>query len=353
MPDYYIMINNILKVERYEKIGIVIMMIYMNTIAMTLGVLSNWKRKRPISSYLPRTNILIQIVILISVFLISILFYQQDKGERAGYTPIYEYSIVLFIVGLYFSGKQRSFFSRLLILFMAYYLIRDFVGGNRVTGVQLIFIFLFMKYELKISSLVKIFILMVFSVIFLTVIAIYRTSFDAGSFNLLAVWNILLMGGFTNDTAVVAYHTSITFIAISDLYSVTSRLGSLWDFIRSQFSIGSAGPSLTEIAGRTYTHYNGGIFPYHFYYYLGWAGVVVAGVITSLYLRLIASNPTQGASRIVAVYISATVPRWYLYNPTAFFKGAIITLLVYHGFLLLEDATQLLKNKRRKIENPG
>ena len=97
---------------------------------------------------------------------------------------------------------------------------------------------------------------------------------------------------FTSDTAVFAYYCSATFVDISDMYSVAFKLTHFsYSIVFDAFGgegIALLFPgtpnymfSLQELSSLYYTHWNGGITPFYFLFWLGPFGVVLVGALTA------------------------------------------------------------------------
>ena len=92
-------------------------------------------------------NDVIVFFIIILLCLILIFSYSRPEANERGETsPLYEYSIIFFIIGYYYaSNKYKKVLSVLLFVFV----LQNFVFGGRVTGVQLLIVWFLINYAYK------------------------------------------------------------------------------------------------------------------------------------------------------------------------------------------------------------
>jgi hypothetical protein len=150
---------------------------------------------------------------------------------------------------------------------------------------------------------------------------------------------------FAFSTAYFAYFASLTFIAVKPIYPLIERIFQFKDFLVSQFVLGTVGESLDAISLRHYYHAHGGVLPIYLYYYLGWLGVSISGIVVGLYLRFMSltKHKKSELKNIVAIYITSTVPRWYLYSPNQLIRGVMIMSLMYLAYSFIYSITQKRK----------
>src|SRR5699024_4275266 len=77
---------------------------------------------------------------------------------------------------------------------------------------------------------------------------------------------------FTSDTAYAAYYSSLTFLKVEDFITRSMRIDMFKKFLLSIILGGSKveNSSLPSFTRNYYMHYNGGILPIYFHFYLGW-----------------------------------------------------------------------------------
>lgn len=277
------------------------------------------------------------LVYTICAILVAIwgLFYKFNVGERSGYSPIYEYSTVFFIIGFYLAGNKRTL--RLPLLALAgFYILMDFMGGQRSTGVQIAIIVVLCNYYKYITAR-RVLLLGVIGILGTTLVAIFRASFIAGNISISSAFEKLSELMFASDTSGFAYYTSLTFIGTMDHYTLIERIGQFVEFALSQIVVGTVGEAVTERALRFYVHYYGGILPIYLYYYLGFFGTALICFVVATYYKImmkIESNrfQTKPLMAAIVIYVSATTIRWYLYSPNQILRGVLLLSIVFIVF---------------------
>jgi len=264
------------------------------------------------------------ILILITIFIGS-AYYKVFSGQ------LYEYSIIFFIIGFYFSGRNIKIrLSMVAIMFI--YAFNTFYNGKRVSVLQIIVVYFIMFHSYKISYK-KTIPYIIGGVIFLTFISIYREGL--GKFSILDVFIILKNRMFAMDTAYYAYYTSLTFLKVKGIIDINEQFRLLRNFILSMFA-GSrvVDSNLANYTKSFYFHYDGGILPYFFYFWLGWLGLPLAAIIVSIYTNISSKIKlsSSGFKKCLATYFCSIVFRWYLYSPTGLIRGVLLLLIVYLGF---------------------
>ena len=326
------MINSVIESSYVDGLGINILLLFLTTILMFLKPIKKIEYDYGFLMNENRSNKLISWGAFLVIILIGIFFYTPAiDGGRAGYSPLYEYSTIFFIIGFYYSGKRRSITGKALVVLLILYTIRDFIGGHRVTGLQLMII-LFVFFFAYRTNYRKVLLMGFAGIVLMNFVAVYRSTFMLSSTSIARSFNNLYEKMFAFDTAYYAYLASLTFIATKPLYPIVVRLGQFSDFIVSQILVGTVGESLYEISRKYYSHANGGILPIYFFYYLGWLGTIISGLLVTIYFNLIESvrTSTLGLKKVILVYVVATVPRWYLYSPNQLIRGVILLIIVYY-----------------------
>jgi len=347
-PDSSI-INNIISGTDIDHLGINVLLLFISILMVFWRTNdSQNSREYRLVSEENRNTVLVWVSFAIIVFIAVVYFRPSAYNQRAGYSPIYEYSILFFIIGFFYSGKTKSFSSRSLFILLLVYVLRDLYGGHRVTSLQLmiVVILVFLVEKITYRHLIVFFFLGIF---IMNLAASYRVVFDLSNVSLSFSLGRLSNMYFAFDTAFFAYAASLTFAAVRNMYMFTERIGQFSDFLTSQFVIGTVGESLYTLSRRYYAHSNGGLLPFHFYYYLGWFGVIISSALVGFYYRLIAStrSSSSGLRRVVITYVVATVPRWYLYSPNQLIRGVSLCVALYYSYHLVNI---LMQNKMRSSE---
>ena len=277
------------------------------------------------------------------------------SGQRGTPTAIYEYSIVLFIIGYYFFSRYRWYviFSSVLLLG---YCAQNMIFGGRITALQLLLIFFFFLCDgkkIKVKFLVPV---LLIGLVTFSGIGIMRANFSFSLSNISQAIESIFEKAGTLDTAYSGYYTSLTFLKAESFTPIQNRLYMLWAFIKSIFLGGSVPDSnLARYTLQFYLHYEGGILPFFGEFYLGFFGIAGTSLMVAFYLRLMKklNGCSSGLSGCVAVYIAATCPRWYLYSPSQMTRGVLLLCLVYIlvGFACRNFVKSVPLKNRGRLEN--
>lgn len=276
------------------------------------------------------TSFLIMILLYILIF----QFGRPDTdGLRGSPSALYEYSIIFFIIGFHFVGINRKS-NIILTILLALFALQNFAFGGRIIGIQLLFVYFIMFYSHKIK-VVKLVPFIIAGFIIMSLIGIERASLTFSIQGINEVISNIKNRMFALDTSYSAYFTSLTFLKTQEYLNYFDRLSLFGKFLLSIIFGGSIQNSSLPLYTRTYfTHYNGGVFPYYFYFYLSWAGVVISTLLIRLYTSIINQKELvkSGLFRCISVYFIATTFRWYLYTPIIILRGTLLLIIVYYGF---------------------
>lgn len=276
-------------------------------------------------------NATLALILLALIVGIWFLFYRFSFGSRSNYSPIYEYSVILFIFAFYFSGNTKAL--RFATLFLAlFYVIFDFLGGNRSTGIQIMLVTALSCFYEKLTWK-RILLAAFLAMLLINTVALFRSggSFSLSNISFSGIVSQFIESKFVSDTASWSYYTSNVFLYARLHFTAGQLLVQFVQFIASQFVVGSVGRSVTDIALDYHYHYYGGVLPIYLYYYLGYSGVVLIALLCAKYLNVIIDfNPSKKDWKyIFAIYIISTSFRWYLYSPNQLIRGTILLFVVY------------------------
>lgn len=283
-----------------------------------------------------RENTIIAVVCGVCVLATGLLGLGEayGVGSRVRITSVYEYAVILFMLGLFFSGgnKKTMVFLASVLMFRV---VLDFSIGGRITSIELASVWFLMV----VSDRVDIGKAAPFAVLFL-VIMLTVGELRGDSFSLNAVFQGIKdfgEAGFSWDGAYSAYFTSLTFLSYEDMVSVAERLHSFALFLMSIVFGGSVeGSNLALVARESIWNMGGGYYPYFFHYYLGWGGVAVFSLLIGLVLRFVANmgegHPLSGFQMICGVWVSAMAFRWFQYNPMILLRGLFFLSCLYAVF---------------------
>jgi len=298
----------------------------------------------------PKDNLFIFAIIVI--VLILIFLFGIDRGPLTSYsvriTPIYEYSRVLFLFAYYFSGSSRIrkyIFFILVVLFI----LQDFYYGGRITSLQLILLIAVTLLSGKLTSkkLVK---YGLWGIFINSLIVEYRKAYTLDSINIINLFKNLVNNYLVFDTPIYAYYASATHIAAAEIAGVDIKLNSFLEFIKA-IIVGSKNISgnVTKFVRINYfLNFGGGLLPSHFYFWMGWLGVIVISIIiTYIFNKL--TYLKSDYQKIIFASIVCTAPRWYLYSPLVLFRGSLfITTVLYFIFCAIDTITSKALNRKKK-----
>lgn len=278
--------------------------------------------------YKPIQYVVLLLLIAIIVFGIS---RPSEIGERSDPSPIYEYSVCIYIVALYYihSKNIRKCLGFLCILSAC----QCFILGGRVSGIQnLMCLYLFfLSYRISFKRIV------LYSsplFIFMILIGSARETLLQGNFSVEAVLGNFIDSGGVLDTCYAAYQTSQIFtyaesrVANSFLYFLA--------FVGAVFLGSNKFPELNvqKLADSFFENYNGGIYPFYFYFFGGIISVILSSFIIYFYFKLMKSltEKEKGLSKCLSIFFICHIFRWYLYTPYSLFRGSIFLMIIYCVF---------------------
>ena len=287
-------------------------------------------------------------LILLLIFIWIFGFTRPDlEGHRGSPSTFYEYSIILLIMGFYYSGSNEIL-QNTFVGIIAAYALQNFYYGGRITGVQLIICVILCLYIDKIDMRVMLVSGVAFFVL-MSAIGQFRASLVLSKDILKTVILRLIDERIALDTAYSSYFTSLTFLMVKkDLgFSGVMRLFGRW--ILSMFLGGRVPDSnLATYTRQYYLHYMGGVLPFFAYFYLGIIGIILLCIYIFRIFKGVekVNYKSTGLSRCIAIYITSTSLRWYLYSPSQLFRGVLLLAVVY-GSLYLVDHSFVIKKRLR------
>ena len=283
-----------------------------------------------------RDNAIIVIGLVVVLILIwEFGFTRPTKiGERGSPSTYYEYSLILFILGFYYSGKRKLLHYLLIIIGVAYALL-NFVYGGRATGIQMLLCLLFCTYFDRIPK--RHLIIGGFVLFFLMfAIGTFRANTQISTATLITTWSEMYNKRFVVDTAYSAYHTSLTMIDFLNYCSWRDRLY-YWGRYLLYIPFGGRiiDSNLPIITRQYFVHYYGGVLPFYFYFYLGVFGIVlISFYIMLLFIAIKKGVTNNGYWKGLAVYVTSTSLRWFIYSPAQITRGIMIYSILYAACFL-------------------
>lgn len=308
----------------------------------------------------PTWNTLFVVVLCIVLVLILVFGFSRPDavgGDRGSPSAMYEYSIIFFLLGLYFAGDSRGPRLALCVLLVLFAL-QNIIYGGRVTALQLLLVYFFACMSKRVSS-GQFMALVVLGLLLFTFLGSVRTGLtSAGMDDVGAALNESLSRGFAWDTAYSSWHTSITFVLYGDLIPPSEHLALFWQWVQTLLFGGSVPMSnLATITQPYFWHQFGGVLPVFFQFYLGPLGVVLIAVYVSVIFRLVnsvcasfrekAGEVLAPTLRICAVYVSVSCFRWILYSPSQVIRGLSLCFLCSVA-LIWFDRQMMIRSPRRR-----
>ncbi len=285
--------------------------------------------EKPITSS-DRYNFLIEIALVVLLCLICYFGFTRpsQSGMRGTPSAIYEYSIILFIMGYYYSG-DRLLWKIVFTLIALVYALQNFIFGGRITGIQVIMtcgISLFVdKINLKRFS-----ILSLIGIPLLTLIGIQRGEISLSIESILEAFQAICKNKLALDTSYSAFYTSLTFLKAMEYTPLASRLFMFVCFFLSMIFGGRIPNSnLADYTREKFLHYWGGVAPFFGYFYFGLIGVFLLAWYISFLKKKIINSSENDFIKCLSVYVAVTAFRWYLYSPTQLFRGVMLLWIVY------------------------
>lgn len=281
-----------------------------------------------------RSNKIITCGIILILVLILVFGFSRTSavGARGDSTALYEYSIILFIISFYYTKTvaEKNILSIILVLFV----IQDLVYGGRITALQLLICWFLIFWADK-MSIKKVLPFVVVMILLFSGIGAYRANFKFNIDSIKIILNSLYKQKLTLDTAYSAFYTSGTFIKVENLISMFDRLKLCIRFVLSLFLGGIVADSnLAAYTRQFYSHYYGGVLPFFGHFYIGYFGVVAIAAYVAALINMFILKGTnakkKGMYKCLGIYITSTVPRWYLYSPSSIIRGVLIFCVIYY-----------------------
>ncbi len=273
------------------------------------------------------------LIVLASAVYISaapFLFYNTESfGTRGIASAFYEYSLVILIVALAFCGRNLKALS-ILMLASGWIILHGLLHGERALALQMLIIcgvyLMLHRFSLKLiipGCIAGIFVF--------TLFGLYRGLNDLEGDVLTQVFRFLKNGGMANDTSFAAFQTSLNVVRFADMSSLSERLTL---FLRYLLYIVAGGAvkdvNLARLALEAGVHGGGGWLPGYFYFWLGYPGVILSAAALGWFVNRISRLSKENKfQNYLSLYVLATVPRWYLYSPSALTRGLLLYILVF------------------------
>lgn len=313
-----------------RSIGLMCLLLFQIVIALLLPKI---KKNQPLDcDTFSSSDFTSYIVTMIcAVMVLGYLFLNSIISART----IYEYAIIMFCIGFYITKNNNVCRSLLIGFMIVSTLVNMYQGGRVISLMPMISYFvIYIIHKIKSRTLIVSFASVV---ILFTFFGLYGDLIEANSSNhtvsITDLKNTMVERKFTLDTAVSSYWTSLTEIAVAKDVPVSERVKNGVDFFTKYTLLGKKSNyiQIYYISIKRFTHYYGGFIQGYFYYWFGYLGVIMIAVYISFFVRMINKIDEKSShyTKILAIYILATIPRWYLYYPTILFRGILLLTIVY------------------------
>ena len=337
-----------LKTEYHYGIAIRVLLIFVSIVALFLKPRVVEKMN---FSLTPKENILIFYALYLVLILIWIFGIDKSASLNTysvSITPIYEYATLIFLFAIYSSGFKR-FRLYILIFMLVFFVLQDFYYGGRITSLQLILLFLVTVFLKKLSTKIIIF-GGIIGILINSVIGVYRNKYSLDSIGVLDIIKDVFNNYFVFDTPVYAYYTTVAHLAATEFMDWSIRIKSFLAFIFAIFNGNNELSDVTRyVTNNYYFNYGGGLIPTHFYYWLGWLGVILIACILIIILNKV-GTAKKDLWKLISISIVITVPRWYLYTPLSLFRQVFFIVILYYAFLLAHNSLLSIAGKKRTYE---
>ena len=270
------------------------------------------------------------IIIIVCLIVIFLLGFDAPSipGERGSPKPVFEYAICIFILGYhFFKNKRQLIILDILILLFA---LKNFIFGGRILGIQ--FLTCYYIFRWGSLSLKKISVIALPMVLLMYIIGVVRGELLSGNFDTHQILEALFSNGLALDTAYSAYHTSKVYMYIYDL--IPNHIDFFLAFLAALLiGYGSFRHLLLSNVSHDYmVNYEGGLFPFHFYFFGNILLVILSTWIFRPLFTWVSKLTTKRISSLekcIAILIVCSTFRWYLYSPFSMIREIIFLSILY------------------------
>lgn len=283
-----------------------------------------------------KANYLIVAMCSLYIAVAPFLFYHTEQfGVRGTITPLYEYALIVMILGLRFCRRDVKAIAPLLVV-SGWIILHGLMHGERVLALQMMIVW--GLYLLLHMLSVKLIIPACIAGIFLfTIFGIFRGAASLGGNFLEVTMQRLLNGGMANDTSYYAYWASMSIKRFADVTPFFERLLYLIRYIGYIF-LGSVIPKadISTLAVQLNVHTGGGWLPFYAHFWLGYPGALLTGIGLAVLLNKVTGlRHKRKFCNYLSIYLVATAPRWYLYAPATLTRGVMFFSLFYYACVMV------------------
>lgn len=279
-----------------------------------------------------KANYLIVAMCTLYIAAAPFLFYHTEKfGVRGTITPLYEYALIVMILGLCFCRRDVKAIAPLLLA-SGWIILHGLMHGERILALQMVIVWglYLLLHMLSVKLIIP---ACVAGVLFFTIFGIFRGA-EALDGNFLEITlQRLLNGGMANDTSYYAYWAGMSINRFAGITPFYERIFLFIKYIGYVF-LGSVIPdvNLSWLASSANYHLGGGWLPFYVYCWLGPIGVLLSGIgLAVLINKVTVLQRKRKFCNYLSIYLVATAPRWYLYAPATITRGVLFFSLFYYA----------------------
>lgn len=319
--------ENVINIKNY--------LLYLTVLSLSIGSI---KSKNIIVN--KESNNIIIVLVGIVVLIYAILF-GFDRGKIGTYSSntnvIYEYALIIFLFTWMYSSKMKAI-RLFLVIYGLIYSLQGLLYGDRSSSFPMIILLFILLYKKK-YSIITVTIIALSGILLGNLIDIFRNTGNLLSFE--NVSEILKRGLFVNTisyafyggTQIIRYKYSYPFFVLNHFV----------DFLNSIFWGGGTQIMLTSLANiYGFRNSGGGMSNTYFFYWGGYIGTIIGAIIVGRIIHYV-FNSDKKSDYIFQITITILSFRWILYNPTSFFRTAILVPIILIIFIKLYYI--FLKNK--------
>lgn len=327
--------NQISNIRTY---GIGVSLLMLTMIWLWIGT-TKYKKTNTISNLIKEENYSSVFFLgsLVCLFVCIAEGYSVTVGSRGGSSPLYEYGVIFMLLMFYYSGKRKWTLSICFVM-MLFYSLNSVMNGTRVEALTCIFIFLFcfFKSKLKPSAILA---GMLVGILLFSIVGAIRGNWKLlEQYGFRALIDTVFKDKLVFATCTHAYFPMLCMIEEFTSFSLSNASYYLSRFLFTIF-LGQSrviDGDLISVVRKTYYHNFGGVTVGFYYVWFSYIGAAFyAAFINKLLSWATDKMDNDNNFRcFVATYVIASVPRWYLYGPWAFTRGALMATIVFFLFYI-------------------
>lgn len=243
-------------------------------------------------------------------------------GYESHTSTLYEYCVLFLLFAWYYSGS-RKICHVMIWCYAIIYIIQAIMYGDRSSAFPMLLLMLLLYF--KKITVGKLFLFAIAGIVASNSVAVYRDGYSLSGFLENYITRYAL-SGFTSDTVSQSYYTGVSFFYVHDIVEAHAKY--FLDFLLGIVFGGDYGYADVAALCKLYaTNKGGGFMVSDFYFWWGYLGAAVNGVIVAFILCKL-KKITSGLGQLWKVYIAVMVFRWYLYTAFDFYRGCIFVFLI-------------------------